>query len=53
MLFRIKAGDREFYLVRASERPDDDAKVAAVLSGLGLWRAAPSRNVNVSTSCPV
>ncbi len=21
MLFRIKAGDREFYLVRASERP--------------------------------
>jgi hypothetical protein len=25
-----------------ADLPDDDAKVAAVLSGLGLWRAAPT-----------
>ena len=41
MLFRIKAGDREFYLVRASERPAFTGRLYSATAGIeGRFRCA-------------
>ena len=53
MLFRIKAGDREFYLVRASERPVikkpsvDVAQVRALKARGGVGPASIAKTLGI------